>query len=182
MMFHVLNALLCIKRCLAFVNTFNHSHKFVQLSLVLNPARFTNNATTAHITVTFFIQFFSYNFVTLILRTVLHTMLQVCIHTYNCIFYPFQALLNHRANACSWYNMNSSLGWDFGSSGELWPLGALALTSRGQSPIAKLGPWSELWPLGLALNSRVALWTLALTFTTFVHTNLFIAALLFSRL
>jgi hypothetical protein len=31
-----------IKRCPAFVNTFNHSHEFVQLSLVLNPATFTN--------------------------------------------------------------------------------------------------------------------------------------------
>jgi hypothetical protein len=47
MSFHVFNALLCsplcIKRCPAFVNTFNHSHKFVQLRLALNPATFTNN-------------------------------------------------------------------------------------------------------------------------------------------
>jgi hypothetical protein len=46
MWFHVFNAHLCsplcIKRCPAFVNTFNHSHKFVQLSLALNPATFTN--------------------------------------------------------------------------------------------------------------------------------------------
>jgi hypothetical protein len=34
--------LLCIKRCPAFVNKFNHSHKFIQLSLALNPATFTN--------------------------------------------------------------------------------------------------------------------------------------------
>jgi hypothetical protein len=44
--FHVFDALLlfalCIKRCPAFVNTFNHSQEFVQLSLVLNPATFTN--------------------------------------------------------------------------------------------------------------------------------------------
>jgi hypothetical protein len=33
---------MCIKRCPAFVNTFNLSHEFVQLRLVLNPATFTN--------------------------------------------------------------------------------------------------------------------------------------------
>jgi hypothetical protein len=46
MLFHVFNALLCpplcIKRCPAFVNTFNHSHEFVQLSLALHLATFTN--------------------------------------------------------------------------------------------------------------------------------------------
>jgi hypothetical protein len=34
---------LCIKRCPAFVNTFNHSHEFSQFRLALNPATFTNN-------------------------------------------------------------------------------------------------------------------------------------------
>jgi hypothetical protein len=46
-LFHVFDALLLfalhIKRCPVFVNTFNHSHKFVQLSLVLHPATSTNN-------------------------------------------------------------------------------------------------------------------------------------------
>jgi hypothetical protein len=46
-LFHIFDALLLfglrIKRCPAFVNTFNHSHEFVQLSLVLNPTTFTNS-------------------------------------------------------------------------------------------------------------------------------------------
>jgi hypothetical protein len=33
----------CIKRCPAFVNTFNHSHEFSLFRLELNPATFTNN-------------------------------------------------------------------------------------------------------------------------------------------
>jgi hypothetical protein len=48
MPFHVFNALLCLPlciiRCPAFENTFNHSHEFVQLSLALTPAMFTNTS------------------------------------------------------------------------------------------------------------------------------------------
>jgi hypothetical protein len=49
MLFRVFNALLCsplcIKRRPAFV--FNHSQKFVQLSLTLSPAMLTNNLLTS---------------------------------------------------------------------------------------------------------------------------------------
>jgi hypothetical protein len=44
--FHIFDALLLfalhINRCPVFVKTFNHSHKFIQLSLVLDPAMLTN--------------------------------------------------------------------------------------------------------------------------------------------
>jgi hypothetical protein len=47
---HVFNMFLLfvlrIKRCPAFVNTFNHSHVFIQFSLALNPAMFTNSKMT----------------------------------------------------------------------------------------------------------------------------------------
>jgi hypothetical protein len=39
--------MLCMKGCPASVNTFNHSHKFVQLSLALNPAMFTKKSVKA---------------------------------------------------------------------------------------------------------------------------------------